>query len=364
MPNGFKRAMPGEPLNIPAATYNAMLDAAEAHKNRQVSTQSPPQAPAVRGDLIRVKYTGEEPTWSQEAYTPVVLQAPLLPANPNPASQVMFGVDSLVQDSQRGKVAILQASLRDGELGWACITGVCYAKVYLIDAAHQWAEIVKTIPMYPFTDGQETLMPLECLYSCDQPASARILWHDGSIGTSGGSVAVVEFQPRQWLPKNRHGRVVLQTGNYVTLKPQEYSYRGSLYNWVWTDSLDEPEIAANVTSPITGPMGAGTGVTCNAYLPMGSIVAYVQITPDAVCPGNPSHPVQHMVLNPNPSMPPEIQGQHSPGMVLGLSATKIPEWRWTEGLSATIPIPKLTEGGADGSMTFTNGLLTARTNPM
>ena len=110
-------------------------------------------------------------------------------------------------------------------------------------------------------------------------------------------------------------------------------------------------------------MGSGTGVTCNAYLPVDSIVAYVEITPDAVCPGNPSHPVQYMVLNPNPSMPPEIQGQHQPGMVLGLGATKAPEWRWTGGLSVTVPIPKLTEGGAAGSMTFTNGLLTARTNP-
>lgn len=35
----------------------------------------------------------------------------------------------------------------------------------------------------------------------------------------------------------------------------------------------------------------------------------------------------------------------------------------TDGIDATVPLAKLTPAGSDGSLTFTNGVLTSRTDP-
>ncbi len=53
----LKKVQPGDPLRIPASTFNSMVDAARAFKGRQHDEARQPSLDTLGADVVLVKHT-------------------------------------------------------------------------------------------------------------------------------------------------------------------------------------------------------------------------------------------------------------------------------------------------------------------
>ena len=166
MGDHLKKVRSGDPLKIPAATYNAFVDAARYVRNRQeVGGVSPaartPGTVLVRNAsaaLVQRHYvlgiTGVEmdPTSS----LPIAYSDPVMTCNTPTANHM-------------GRFVVTAQPIPPGELGWAYIDGVCWTKV-----------IVQTgMEAYEYADPYEGLtVGLVAVVE----GSAKILWKPAGVG--------------------------------------------------------------------------------------------------------------------------------------------------------------------------------------
>jgi hypothetical protein len=137
----FKRASSGDKLQIPAAAWNACLDAAEAH--RQGGAPLPANGPQQfrQADIVLVKNSSGSTVSrfgvlgiSGVIFTPSAALASF-------QNQVAFtGVTPTTAD-HKGKFLICLEPIANGKVGRAWIAGVCQVQVDVADAAHKFAEV-------------------------------------------------------------------------------------------------------------------------------------------------------------------------------------------------------------------------------
>jgi hypothetical protein len=164
----FKRASSGDKLQIPAAAWNACLDAAEAH--RQGGAPLPANGPQQfrQADIVLVKNSSGSTVSrfgvlgiSGVIFTPSAALASF-------QNQVAFtGVTPTTAD-HKGKFLICLEPIANGKVGRAWIAGVCQVQVDVTDATHQFAE-VKNSDRTKLSSGAS--------------GSARILYSPGGTGT-------------------------------------------------------------------------------------------------------------------------------------------------------------------------------------
>ena len=125
--NEFQYVRSGEPLQIPAATYNAMLDAAQAHRNRPINLA--PHGASYDSLFIHVvNATGQ----SLQRFDVVGLDGPSeSPSNSQNTdafcNRIVFkGVKP--QKKHKGKFAVLQQDASPNMVVRACVYGVTVAK--------------------------------------------------------------------------------------------------------------------------------------------------------------------------------------------------------------------------------------------
>lgn len=164
----FKRASSGDKLEIPAAAWNACLDAAEAHrKGAGPPLVNGPQQ-FRQADIVLVKNSSGSAVGrfgvlgiSGVIFTPSAALASF-------QNQVAFtGVTPTTAD-HKGKFLVCLDPIADGKVGRAWIAGVCQVQVDVTDAAHQFAEVKNS-------DGTKL--------SSGSSGSARILYSPGGTGT-------------------------------------------------------------------------------------------------------------------------------------------------------------------------------------
>jgi len=164
----LKKVQSGQQLKIPAATFNAMVDAAVAHRESQRDTsrhsrQSFKQAGIA---LIRNESNVEIPRFGILGIDGVIIE----PASNLDEFQSNFALSGVVPKSPLhfGQFAISKTPLPPGEIGKAVFDGLSPARVEITDACHQFAEV---------KDEEAGLL-------VSQPfGAARILWREGGLGT-------------------------------------------------------------------------------------------------------------------------------------------------------------------------------------
>jgi len=125
--NEFQHVRSGEPLQIPAATYNAMLDAAQANRNRRLHL-----APHGAGFDSLFVYVVNTTGSTLERFSVLGLDGPSeTPSQQNLhhfCNRIIFkGVKPAKK--HRGKFAVLQQDAANNMVVRACIHGVTIAKV-------------------------------------------------------------------------------------------------------------------------------------------------------------------------------------------------------------------------------------------
>lgn len=178
--DAFKRAQAGQPLDISARAYNAMLDAAQGFKNGRHDIRQPGAEQFRQADIVLVQNgSGEDLSRFSVLGIDGVIISPddnLLEFQNRIA---LVGVTP-VESRHRGRFVILLDPLKSGKIGRAWVDGVCVAKVDIVDEAHEFAEII---------DDDATRL------RSANTGSARILWphNSGSSGSGGDDWAIVQL---------------------------------------------------------------------------------------------------------------------------------------------------------------------------
>jgi hypothetical protein len=127
MTDAFRKVKSGDPLNIPATAYNAMLDAAVAN----MRSQNKPSA--IRGEQGVYVQVLNETGYPLEQFEILGVEGPVFhPRNQRDAFQqtpVLRGV--VPKEKHKGKFVVLQEPAAPYTVVRACISGLTVARVYV-----------------------------------------------------------------------------------------------------------------------------------------------------------------------------------------------------------------------------------------
>lgn len=137
----LKKVQPGSPLVIPAATFNAFIDAAHDHRRRQRGVGRESQPVFQQTGIILVRNgTGDD----LGRFAVVGISGPIISSTDNEDEfknrATAIGVTPNV-DFHVGKFAVLLEPLKSGAIGRGCVSGVCPARVYIEHELHEYADI-------------------------------------------------------------------------------------------------------------------------------------------------------------------------------------------------------------------------------
>ena len=148
MTDVFRKVKSGDPLVIPAAAYNAMLDAAIANMRSQ-GKPSP-----IRGEQGGHVQVLNETGYPLEQFEILGIEGPAFhPRNQPDAFQqtpVLRGV--VPREKHKGKFVVIQEPAAPGNVVRACVSGLTVARVYTEDSQPKACDIEEGYT-YDFTGG-------------------------------------------------------------------------------------------------------------------------------------------------------------------------------------------------------------------
>ena len=164
MGDTLKKVHPGDPLKIPAATFNTLIDVARDHlASRQNSARRPGMPLPPPGVILTIKNDSGSDCGRFEV---LGLDSPVFPPEDNTADfsrgPVMSCVTPATPDHE-GAFVVLLEPIADGKVGQAILQGAVYVKVDMGSLDDEYAEV---------TDGQTGYL------TSGDTGSARIIWHE------------------------------------------------------------------------------------------------------------------------------------------------------------------------------------------
>lgn len=184
MAEALQKVKPGDPLRIPAAAFNAFVDAAEDFKRRtrDIGRRGQPQ-PLPAGQVHVKNMSGSD----AGRFAVLGIDSILFSPTDNPdgfKNQPVPKVVAPAVATHAGRFVVLVEPIADGAVGRAWLTGICPVRVNVDQAYDAWAEV---------EDGE----PARLLSGPN--GSARILWCEDPA-TAGEQWALVQIglaaQPR------------------------------------------------------------------------------------------------------------------------------------------------------------------------
>lgn len=175
MGDSLKKVRPGQPMDIPAAGYNAFVDAARAHKAGKHALVEPRQSPAHAATILLVKNSSgsDRDRFDVLGIDDVVYDPTenLAEFKNNPA---IDGVTPAAAD-HTGRFVILLEPVPDGRIGRGLLMGVCPVKIDVQAETNLYADV---------DDGQTGRLKSGSL------GAAAILWKEAGTGEKWALVSV------------------------------------------------------------------------------------------------------------------------------------------------------------------------------
>jgi len=166
MGDPFRKAISGEPLRIPAQTWNAMLEVAQAHRDRQEHLGREARPRGTGGIVLVKNATGAD----VGRFSVLGVEGVVITPTDNEAEflgrTALTGVAPTTD--HRGRFVVLLEPLRAARLGRAVVTGPTPVQIDVTDEDHGWADV---------KDGDATQL------ASAHTGSARILWKESGTGT-------------------------------------------------------------------------------------------------------------------------------------------------------------------------------------
>ncbi len=168
MGDAFRKVNPNDPLRIPAAAYNAFIDAARDLQARRQSLSADTALAFRQTGIVLVRNDSDE---DRDRFEVLGIDGPLLTPDDNLdefQQRVVLKGKKPNRDDHLGKFVVLLEPVRQNEIGLACVDGVCPAQIDVQDEDQEFADV---------KDNDAT-----ALGSRDD-GSAAILWKEDGTGT-------------------------------------------------------------------------------------------------------------------------------------------------------------------------------------
>ena len=134
----FSTVRSGQPLEIPAGTWNAILAAARAEQDRQAGIGRDPQPAAPQRTIIPLKnMTGADRNRFDVAQT----NAPIFDVTEDAGKERPTAIGTIPDGATPGKIAVLLEPAKSGAVIRSCVSGVTVARVYFHEKWHRWADL-------------------------------------------------------------------------------------------------------------------------------------------------------------------------------------------------------------------------------
>ncbi len=141
MGDNFKKVQTGQPLKIPAETFNAFLDAARDFRSRQQSRESQSEPSFRQSGIVKVKNgSGED----RNRFEILGIDRPIFTPTDNldtfQNDVLLVGVMPDGEDHP-GRFCILLEPLKADAIGLAVIAGVCPVRIDVQEESDTFAEV-------------------------------------------------------------------------------------------------------------------------------------------------------------------------------------------------------------------------------
>lgn len=229
----LKKVRSGEPLRIPAAAYNAFIDAAHLARRIDADAQVDPLRSGVGEQLVLVRNeSGEDlPRFGVLGINgPIISPATGSEGNADEFKRRVAIIGAAITDTDEfvGRFVVAREPIAAGRIGLAVLRGVTPAVVNVVDAEHTHAD----------TEADAQLL------RSGFTGAARLLWkQDGS----GSRLAIVEIGPanRDRFPARLTGATDIDGRTF-----------GWLYGWEEV-RLDADPASATFAQYVTPPESSG-----------------------------------------------------------------------------------------------------------
>lgn len=125
MGDTFKKVQSGDPLRIPAETFNTFVDTARDFKSRRQSRTRKSQVEFRQTGIVPVKNNSGA---DRERFDVLGIDRPIFTPNDSLTSfqnQVAFVGVTPTEVDHLGRFVVLMEPVQSGAIGQACISGVC-----------------------------------------------------------------------------------------------------------------------------------------------------------------------------------------------------------------------------------------------
>ena len=180
MNKGLTHVKAGDPLEIRAPVWNAMLDAARGRQAQQHSTGRTP-GPDFRGVPVLIK---NDSGADRSQYEILGISGVVFAATDDGFKQrIVLTGETPAADSHEGKFAVLAEPIGDGDIGPAIVDGTTICQINITDADHEYADIA---------DGDAAKLVSA------KSGPVQIIWIESGTGTKW---AVVRIGPKPPAPE-------------------------------------------------------------------------------------------------------------------------------------------------------------------
>ncbi len=185
----FRKARTGDPLVIPARTYNAFVDAAQDHQQRQRNALRESQRDFRHSGIVLVRNdTGVE----LERFAVLAITGPVInPVDNAEAFKERVAVRGNTPSSDdAGRFVVLLEPARPDVIVRACIEGVCHVRVEMADEDHHFADVKPgyTAELNSGTSGAAQLLWIQPEAERDPPTIAWCVARIGLPQAAGGAL--------------------------------------------------------------------------------------------------------------------------------------------------------------------------------
>jgi len=141
MGDHLKKVQAGQPLEIPAGTFNTFIDTARAHLARQRSTQTGTDRSARDPDVVLVRNdSGYDLARFEVLGVSDVVISPADNLDEFKNGIVLTGTTPSLAN-HFGRFVVLLEPLAAGQIGRACASGMCQVRINVVDEADQYADV-------------------------------------------------------------------------------------------------------------------------------------------------------------------------------------------------------------------------------
>ncbi|MGE0606568.1 MAG: hypothetical protein AB7O62_05515 [Pirellulales bacterium] len=215
MGDAFRKVQPNEPLRVQADTFNSFVDAARAEHNRQHDREAQAQATFRQNGVVLVR---NETGGDRDRFDVVGLDQPIIGPDDNLdefKNRAAFNGVMPQFPYHAGRYAVLLEPLAEGKIGHGLVSGICVARVDVLDADHRAAEI---------SEGETQNLRSQI------SGSAQILWVGGELGVQWAVVRIgnepdielLRFELSEDLELGDEAEARLLKGTGLAWSPDDY----------------------------------------------------------------------------------------------------------------------------------------------